>query len=216
MGKRGFFICWTILILAVLVPFFMFEDAVNARVDFLVGKYSGDRLAVSAILFCFLAADIFLPVPSCLASAMCGLFLGPCFGFLTSFSAMCVSSIGGLFIGRFVCSLARRLIGSNMRPLEKMTSSRGPFTLFILRPVPVLAECSAIYAGLTGMPARPSMMWMALGNAVVSAVYVLIGCYGSLSDSFVPAFAAVVVLSGGMMLIGYMHKFLVATVKKRR
>ena len=57
---------------------------------------------------------------------------------------------------------------------------------------------------------------MTLGNAVVSAVYVLIGCYGSLSDSFVPAFAAVVVLSGGMMLIGYMHKFLVATVKKRR
>lgn len=192
---------WAILITIVLIPFFIFEESVNNRINVLVSENGGNTFALAAILFAVLASDIFLPVPSCLLSAMCGAFLGPVLGFIVSFAAMSVSGVIGFFIGSSASSLARRLISDNEKSLESNAKS-GPFMLFILRPVPVLAECSCIYAGLRRYNFAKCVVWLSVGNAVISAVYAVIGHFGRANDSFVPAFAAVVVLSGIGFLFG--------------
>lgn len=192
---------WAILITIVLIPFFIFEESVNNRINVLVSENGGNTFALAAILFAVLASDIFLPVPSCLLSAMCGAFLGPVLGFIVSFAAMSVSGVIGFFIGSTASSLARRLISDNEKSLESNAKS-GPFMLFILRPVPVLAECSCVYAGLRRYNFAKCVVWLSVGNAVISTVYAVIGHFGRANDSFVPAFAAVVVLSGIGFLFG--------------
>jgi uncharacterized membrane protein YdjX (TVP38/TMEM64 family) len=132
---------------------------------------------------------------------MCGAFLGPVLGFIVSFAAMSVSSVIGFFIGSTASSLARRLISDNEKSLKSNAKS-GPFMLFILRPVPVLAECSCVYAGLRRYNFAKCFVWLSVGNAVISAIYAAIGHFGRANDSFVPAFAAVVVLSGIGFLFG--------------
>lgn len=192
---------WAILITIVLIPFFIFEERINSWINVLISENSGNTFALAAILFAVLASDIFLPVPSCLLSAMCGAFLGPVLGFIVSFAAMSVSGVIGFFIGSTASSLARRLISDNEESLESNAKS-GPFMLFILRPVPVLAECSCVYAGLRRYNFTKCVVWLSVGNAVISAVYAVIGHFGRANDSFVPAFAAVVVLSGIGFLFG--------------
>lgn len=192
---------WAILITIVLIPFFIFEESVNNRINVLISENGGNTFALAAILFAVLASDIFLPIPSCLLSAMCGAFLGPVLGFIVSFAAMSVSGVIGFFIGSTASSLAHKLISDNEKSLESNAKS-GPFMLFILRPVPVLAECSCVYAGLRRYNFTKCLVWLSVGNAVISAVYAVIGHFGRANDSFVPAFAAVVVLSGIGFLFG--------------
>lgn len=192
--KYRHLIIWTILVLIVLVPFFIFEESINAKINALLADNQGNTLAIAAILFVTLASDIFLPVPSCLLGAMCGAFLGPYLGFTIAFLAMTVSGLTGLFIGRSVSSLAKNMIGNSSDALNS-ASGLGPFMLFVLRPIPALAECSSIYAGLHRYSLWKSTLWLTCGNATVSAVYAVIGHLGRATDSFVPAFAAVAILS---------------------
>lgn len=192
---------WAILITIVLIPFFIFEESINSWINVLISENGDNTFILAAILFAVLASDILLPIPSCLLSAMCGAFLGPVLGFIVSFAAMSVSSVIGFFIGSTASSLARRLMSDNEKSLESNAKS-GPFMLFILRPVPVLAECSCVYAGLRRYNFAKCFVWLSVGNAVISAVYAAIGHFGRANDSFVPAFAAVVVLSGAGFLFG--------------
>lgn len=188
-------ITWIILITLVLIPFFIYENDINEIINTLISNNNENLFALASILFLILASDIFLPIPSCLLSAMCGTFLGPYFGFAVSFAAMSASSFLGYFIGRFFNSLALKIIAQNSSKIKNLTNSNNSFMLFALRPVPVLAECSCVYAGLNNYPLKQSAFWMLLGNAVISFVYAIIGHLGRASDSFVPAFLAVVGLS---------------------
>ena len=192
---------WTGLITIVLIPFFIYEESINIWINNLISENNANTFTLAVILFAILASDIFLPIPSCLLSAMCGTFLGPVLGFFVSFAAMTVSSATGYLIGATASSLARRIINKNEKTLTSATNS-GPIMLFILRPVPVLAECSCVYAGLKHYNITKSFIWLAVGNAVISAVYAAIGHWGRANDSFVPAFAAVIILSGLGFLCG--------------
>lgn len=197
---------WAILITIVLIPFFIFEESINTWINHLLNQNSGNTLALAVILFAILASDIFLPIPSCLLSAMCGAFLGPVFGFTVSFAAMTISSLVGYFIGRSASTLALKLIGENESSLAKSAKS-GSFMLLILRPVPVLAECSCVYAGLKRYNFLTCAFYCSIGNAIISIVYAIIGHLGRANDSFIPAFVAVIILSGVGFLYGKLfHK----------
>ncbi len=192
---------WAVLTALVLIPFFVFGEDVERAIDSFIAYASGNKAATALVLFTVLALDIVLPVPSCLLSAMCGAALGLFAGFAVSFLAMTVSALCGFALGRFCTSVGTKLVGSKARKLDNVMSRRRPVFLFLMRPVPVLAECSAVYAGLKGYPAKGSIMYMLMGNAVISAVYATIGMCGKANDSFVPSFVAVIVLSGAGALL---------------
>jgi uncharacterized membrane protein YdjX (TVP38/TMEM64 family) len=201
-GKGRFLAVWGVLAVLVLVPFFLYADAVEAWMKSALALAEAHPWRVAAVLLLLLAGDIFLPVPSCLASALCGALLGPWCGFLVSFSAMTLGAATGYFLGFFSANLSRRLLDPGVPVLRDGRRRWGGVVLLMCRPVPVLAECSVVYAGLERWPFSKCWPYVAGGNAVVSATYVLLGHAGRAGDSPLPAFLAVLFLSGGAWLSG--------------
>jgi uncharacterized membrane protein YdjX (TVP38/TMEM64 family) len=199
-------VVWALLTTAVLIPFFFWADDVQAYFESLLAAAEGNRALVALILFAVLVGDLFLPVPSCLASALCGAFLGPWLGFWVSFAAMGVSAAAGYLLGRFFAAAARRVTGTAHAALEVSGAVWGPRLLLVMRPLPVLSECSAVYAGLCRWPVGACFAWTMAGNAGISAVYAGLGYVGRASDSPLPAFGAVIALSALAFIFDYVRR----------
>ena len=187
----------------VLATFFLWGERIDAWTQKVVEKAADDKTLVAVILFLVLASDIFLPVPSSIASTACGLVLGPVLGFAVSFLAMSASAASGYALGRFASGTAARIVGaSDMAALREFQRRAGPWTLLALRPVPVLSEVSAVFAGIGRIPVVPTALQLALGTAVVSLVYVFVGAFFADADqgSWL-AFLAAMAVSGVFFLI---------------
>lgn len=187
----------------VLATFILWGERIDAWTQEAVAKAADDRALVAAILFLVLASDILLPVPSSLASTACGLVLGLALGFAVSFLAMSASAAAGYVLGRFATGAATRIVGaSEMAALREFQRRTGPWTLLALRPVPVLAEASAVFAGIGRLPVGSTTLQLALGNAAVSFVYVFIGAFSVDTDRGAwLAFLAAMAVSGLFFLI---------------
>ncbi len=186
----------------ILLTFCLWGDALDTVTKEAVRAADGSRLQIALILFAVLASDILLPIPSCLASTLCGVLLGPWLGFSVSFSAMSASAAAGYWIGRRAGGRARRLIGeSEFHALAAIHRRGGVWLLLGLRPVPILAEASLVFAGLAKVPVRKTVPLVALGNALVSAVYTALGAWFSTETEHVSlAFLLCLAASGLCML----------------
>lgn len=182
---------------AILIPFICFEDAINQWFQTTLETNESARWLIASVLFGALSLDIFLPVPSSLASTLCGHCFGIFTGFLISFSAMTVSSLLGYFLGRFTQRVARKLLGEREATLLTTFFERhGIPTLIALRTVPILAEASVLFAGLANYRFWPTLGATLLGNALISLLYAIVGHVGHATDAMLPAFLASMVLSG--------------------
>jgi hypothetical protein len=70
-----------------------------------------------------------------------------------------------------------------------------------MRPVPVLAEASALIAGVARVPFMRYLTVTVLANAGISTVYSAVGANALRTDSFLLAFAGAVALPGCAMLM---------------
>ncbi len=172
-------LCLLLSVVAViLVTFFLWEEDIDAWLRNAIAHTEGNRLWIGAILYLVLSSDIFLPIPSCMASTLCGMLLGPGWGFLVSFLAMDTTCLIGYGIGRGSAPLARKCLGEGETELLTEIHRKGGGWLVLgLRPVPILAEASLIFAGLAKMPAGRAALFAAVGNAAVSAIYAFIGAF---------------------------------------
>ena len=62
--------------LAVIIPFCLWGEAIDAWFVSMATADTTTRAVLATTLFSALALDIFLPVPSSLASTLCGAFFG--------------------------------------------------------------------------------------------------------------------------------------------
>ena len=203
--------------LLIIIPFCIWEepltDALNKAA--VAAESSPEaRRALAWALFALLAADVFIPTPSSLVSTMCGMLLGAVNGFFVSFMAMNISCAVGYVFGRFCSRAAERAIGAaDMASLKLFNEKWGMWLLPAMRPVPVLAEASVIFAGICRRPACSSAVLLTAGNAAVSAIYAVIGAWGKSADSMLPAFAAAIAVSG---LFAALRKITESTAAKRK
>ncbi len=188
--------------LFVIIPFLIWGDAVNAAAGSLIGQAQERRLLTGLALTALLAVDILLPVPSSLVSTACGMTMGFVGGTAASFMGMTISVLGGYLLGRFSAAYAEKMIGSaETEMLRRFQARYGVWLLLLMRPVPVLAEVSVLFSGISRCPFLIVFLMTALGNLAVSAAYAAVGVWGGLSDSFIPAFLASIALSGLLMLL---------------
>ncbi len=183
----------------IIITFLLWGNQINELFDKFLeqAKQEQNRGLVRNILFFTLASDILLPVPSSLASTLCGHYLGFWEGFFVSFMAMNISSFIGYFIGRFFTSIAMKLINKKeIEDLEKGNAHKGACWILAMRPVPVLAEASVLYAGIKKLPIKGVAWGLLLGNATVSAIYALLGTYTSNDAGVAGAFIGVIIVSG--------------------
>ncbi len=195
------FVLLTLVLLVIIVPFCLYGTSVNAWTGRLIAQAETHRFTTGALLTLLLAVDILMPVPSSLVSTACGLALGFLGGTLASFLGMTVSSTAGYFIGRYASAPAETLIGKKeVALLDAFHARHGVWVLLALRPVPVLAEASVLFSGLSRQPLPQVLAVTTLGNLAVSAVYAAVGVWGRLSDSFLLAFGVTILLAGMLIL----------------
>lgn len=185
----------------VILPFCFWGERIDAWFTQMAHADTTTRGLLGSLLFAALALDIFLPVPSSLASTLCGSFFGSLGGFLISFGAMTTSCLIGWVVGTLFTPLARRFVGEKDLPhLQSLLARHGIIILLALRTVPVLAETSVLLAGIARVSFWKCMPILLLANALVSAVYVYAGAYGNQSENMLPAFLASIALSALLML----------------
>jgi len=194
---------WTILLAIILVPFFMFGSKIEAWTAEMMKSSPAARPAAALLMAALLASDILLPVPSSLASTACGYFAGIINGTLLSFAGMTLSSIAGYWLGRKPGAFAfnRSLGEKEIQKLQRLNNLYGFWLLVIARPVPVLAEASVFFAGLSGMRFRPFLVIISLSNLGISAAYAKLGSIASDMNTFLLAFGASMLLPLVFMLL---------------
>lgn len=168
----------------------------------LIAEGRSHPLSTGTILALLLASDIILPVPSCFASAACGLTLGFAYGTLASFAGMTLSTLAGYALGRLATPAAQSMLGeTESAQLRAFQKKFGLWLVLALRPVPVLAEASILFSGISRQPFGRTMAVATLGNLAVSALYAAVGAYGEMKESTLSAFILSALLAGIMMLI---------------
>lgn len=176
---------------AVIIPFLLFETEINTWADQFKDAPESARIATGSLLFLILAGDIVLPAPSSLLNTLCGVLFGLTKGFLLAFAAMNVNCLIGFLLGRWCAPAAKRLIGEKeSAALEHFFTRYGAPVLIALRTVPVLAEASVLFAGLSRLSWSRAMLYLLPGNAVVAFIYAWVGAWGNSTDSMLPAFGA--------------------------
>ncbi len=196
-----------ILLAIVLVPFFVAGDAIESWTNGFIARAGTHPWLCAAVLGGLLASDILLPIPSSIVSTACGLLLGVTLGTTVSLLGMTVSCVLGYWLGRgYGRTLAVRLVSSD--DLDRFQSVHARFedwAVVLSRPIPVLAEVSVLFAGLSRMPAPRFFLLSTLANVGVSLGYALVGAYASNANAFLVAFAGAIGLPGLAMGLARIH-----------
>ncbi len=185
-----------------IVPFIIFGEHVDAWTTQLIEGPRQHPGLVSAILGGLLSSDILLPVPSSIVSTACGLLLGLVPGTLVSLTGMVTSCIIGYSLAAtFGRPFVSRMVGdASMQQFETLRKRYGQWVIILARPVPVLAEISVLFAGVSRMPFGRFLLLSTLSNLGISLVYAAIGAYAADLNAFFIAVAGSVLLPGIGML----------------
>jgi uncharacterized membrane protein YdjX (TVP38/TMEM64 family) len=196
---------WSFLVVSflalVIVPYVIWGDQIDAWTSGFLETAHGKPGLAAGVLGGLLASDILFPVPSSIVSTACGLFLGVTLGALTSLIGMVISCGLGYWLGR-ICGrpVAVKLVGErDLKNFEGFSSRYGIWALVLARPVPVLAEVSVLFAGVSRMSFGRFMLATSLSNMGISVGYAAIGAYAADMNSFLIAFMAGICVPGLVM-----------------
>lgn len=167
-----------VAILVPVIPFLLF----GTRLDTLVAGWLDPppSLPVLAMLEVgVLAGDLLLPVPSSVVATFGGARLGVALGTLCAWSGMTIGALVGWWLGRRAGGRALDGLAADDRATITRGHERlGPLLVVLTRPLPLLAEATALAAGGTGMPLRTFLPAVGIGNAVIAATWSALGALG--------------------------------------
>lgn len=156
-----------------LVPFVLF----GSRLDHAIAAWLDPPPpppVLAAAEIAILAIDLLLPVPSSMVATLGGASLGMLAGTACAWAGMTLGSITGWWLGRAVGS--RALTATQQQPF-------GPLMIVLTRPLPLVAEAAALFAGATGMRCADFVVAASAGNLAIAAAWTAAGAYGARSDS---------------------------------
>ncbi len=160
------------LLVIILLPFFLFESAIDAWGSSLLESQPA-LFTLAVIVVLALTLDVLLPVPASLVSVAASVMIGGTVGAIALFTGLMCGSLFGYFVGRYARnSLLNRLLGPDARArLTLLSGGRGAIALLLARPMPVLAEASVILAGLERYPIVRFVQISLLANLGVTLLY---------------------------------------------
>jgi uncharacterized membrane protein YdjX (TVP38/TMEM64 family) len=157
----------------------------------------------AALSVALLIADVFLPVPS--SVLMIG--NGALFGVWAGTALSLAGSVGATALAFFVGRRSERLIERLVSPGEKahadaLLARWGALAIVVTRPIPLLAEATAILAG--GSPLGwPRLLAASVAGAFPSCLlYALTGAHSRSFGSGALVFAAVLAVAGVFYFLG--------------
>ncbi|NQT92225.1 MAG: VTT domain-containing protein [Lentisphaerae bacterium] len=185
-----------IVLAVILVPYFFFAESVQAWTEQFMASARDRPVSSAVVLGSLLAVDILLPVPSSIISTAAGYVLGFAGGLLVSTLGMTVCCLAGAWLGsRPGRAVAGKILGGEeIDRLERLSRRFGDWAIVVARPVPVLAEASVLFAGMSRMPVRRLLVLCALSNLAISAVHSAVGAFAATRHSFLLACVGSIVL----------------------
>lgn len=144
-----------------------------------------------------LMADVLLPVPSSLVMIAHGLLFGVWWGTLLSLAGSVGATLAGFAIGRRGGKLMDRLVSREDKQRADLLLRRwGALAILVTRPVPLLAETTAIIAGSTTMTWRMTFISSIAGSLPAALVYAVVGAKATSLNKGLLVFILVLILAG--------------------
>ena len=144
-----------------------------------------------------LIADVVLPVPSSLVMIAHGALFGVALGTLLSLIGSVGAALTGFAIGRRGGKLLKRIVTAEERArIEQMLERWGALAIVITRPVPLLAETTAVMAGASAMSWQRAAVASFAGSLPAALLYALTGSVAASFQNGALMFCFVILVSG--------------------
>lgn len=219
-GFRWLILCGLLLVV-VFIPFVLMAESISIWTDGFASDVLHPKLTrmadgqdrarqaafgdavMALVLGTLLASDVLLPIPSSLLSTAAGSCYGFWPGTLLSVVGMTISCAFGYWVGASAGRHAAfRLVGNReLARLEEMNQRCGDWMIVVARSIPVLAEASTFFAGISRMPRRRFALLSVCSNLGISLVYAAIGVHAVHINSFMWAFAGAILVPAIVLLI---------------
>jgi uncharacterized membrane protein YdjX (TVP38/TMEM64 family) len=170
-GKRLLLLAAALLAL-VLVPFVLWGDAFELAAPIWLQSSNG-RVWLALLGLGLLIADVVLPIPSSIVAVGLVIALGPITGGAVVALGAFLSFVLGYGLGRVVPEWRlRRWIGPALWDrMRQRAGNTDAWWIALSRPLPVLAELSAILAGVWRLPLWRTFAQAAAASTVLGALY---------------------------------------------
>lgn len=161
-------------------------------------------IAAAALGVGLLLVDVFIPVPSSIVMTA----QGALFGFLGGTILGMIGSVGatlvGFAVGRRGSGLINRYVTAGEQSRTGSILERyGPLAIVVTRPLPILAETTAIMAGATRTTWRQVTTGALVGCLPAAAVYSAAGSYASNVATGLLVFPLVILLAALFWIVGW-------------
>ena len=150
-----------------------------------------------------LVADVLLPVPSSLVMIAHGAAFGVAAGTLLSLAGSLGATLVGFALGRRGGPLLDRLVPQAERArVNRLLARYGALAILVTRPVPMLAEATAILAGASPVGWGRAALAGLLGSLPPALLYALTGAVARGFQSGVLMFGLVLLAAAGFWAAG--------------
>lgn len=175
-------------------------------------RLQGGGIGVAALGVGLLLVDVLVPVPSSLVMTA----QGALFGFVGGTALGLVGSVGatlvGFGIGRRGSRVINRYIGArDVDQSRSLIRRLGPVAIIVTRPLPILAETTAIIAGSTTMTWLQAIGGSLIGCLPAAAIYSAAGAFASDVSTGLLVFPLVVALAAIVWAVGWLLERRLAT-----
>lgn len=197
MGNRKFWLIVVVLLIP-LLPFFLFGHWLDTLFESQFPKLPtvGNRWWTALVIISGLTVDILLPVPSSALLTFAGRSFGGWGGAAVGWLGLNLSAAVGFWTSRrFGQPIVERFSSrADVNDFELLDARAGWWSLVACRPLPILAEASVIFAGLSDMAARRFWPPIILANGIIALLYGMLGDYAARQQWFATAVIASMVL----------------------
>ena len=165
---------WVIVgaIIALFLVVFILAETFHIPILTDVSILSNPTIITALIGIGLLTVDVFLPIPSSLVMVANGAL----FGFATGSILSLIGNFFGFIFAYWVGNRSLSLIHKFLSPKEFYRGNRilqrwGILALILTKPLPILAETTAIMSGVSKLPFIKSLTAVMIGSLPVSLLY---------------------------------------------
>ncbi len=194
-----------VAVMAALLALFILAEALAIPGLINPEDYMGRGGVMALLGMALLVADVLLPVPSSVVMVAHGALFGFVLGAAASLLGAVGAAVAGYGIGRRGGPMMARLLDPRLVARSGgMVRSWGELAIIATRPVPILAETTAILAGAGGLGWTRLLRGAALGSVPPALLYAWAGASAADVGGGLVVFALVSAVAVATWLVGRM------------
>lgn len=195
-----------LILLFILIPFFLFHQQFDNWAGLFFDNSAKGTVWIGFLIILLLATDMFLPIPSTILSTASGYIFGIFIGTLLSFIGMTIGVLLGYWLGNSSRNTLPWLDKATTAWLNQFFNTNGIWAIALARPVPVIAETSVLFAGISKMDPLKFISIASLSNLGISIVYASLGAFSVSTNSFLLAFCGSITIPAFWMFFKLIRK----------